>query len=161
MAAFETLIRRHQDRLFRLSTAFLYRPEHREDAVQEVFVRAFSGMPRFQFRSKPFTWLYRTLQNVCREYNREGPVSNHVGFETEESKFDEGERIATQEELQAVMQQLDKLSKRERDVVLLRIFEEFNVEETAITLGIRQGTVKTLLHRGLQKLRDLKIDIIR
>lgn len=68
--AFEQFIQRHQERLYRLARAFLYDPSFKDDVVQEVFIRAYTGLPKFQFRSKPFSWLYRTLQNVCSEFNK-------------------------------------------------------------------------------------------
>ena len=70
MAAFEEFIQRNQEPLHRLSKAFLKENSFCDDAVQEVFIRAYTGMPRFQFRSKPFSWFYKTLQNVCSEINR-------------------------------------------------------------------------------------------
>lgn len=160
VSSFEVFIERYENRLIRLSRAFLYRHDSREDAVQEVFIRAFRGMPRFQFRSRPFTWLYRTLQNVCHEFNRKESGSGQQTIDEAENYIDEPQQLNDQRQLGQVFEQLAGLSNRERDVVLLRIFEEFSVEETAITLGIRKGTVKALLHRGLNKLRQMNIDII-
>ncbi len=158
IAAFEEFIQRHQQRLHRLANVFLREYSYCDDAVQEVFIRAYTGMPRFQFRSKPFSWLYKTLQNVCSEINRKQP--HMVGFvEHEGCQIDEALQLEQKQQLKKIFNMLSELSRRERDVVLLRIFEEFNEQETAIILGVKKGTVKSLLHRGLTKLKSRNIEL--
>ena len=68
--AFGQLIERHQDRLYRLALAWLGNSDFAEDAVQEAFLRGFNSLPRFRFGATPFSWLYRTLRNICCEINR-------------------------------------------------------------------------------------------
>ena len=68
--AFDIIVERFQDRIYRLACVWLYDPQNAADATQEVFVRAYTGLRRFRFRSHPFTWLYRTARNVCSEFNR-------------------------------------------------------------------------------------------
>lgn len=65
------------------------------------------------------------------------------------------------QELKAIFDSLTDLSRRERDVVLLRVFEEFNEAETATALGVRKGTVKSLLHRGLKKIQAKHKNILK
>ncbi|MFT7459775.1 MAG: RNA polymerase sigma-70 factor (ECF subfamily) [Nitrospinales bacterium] len=153
IAAFEKFIQRNQDRLHRLANVYLYENSYCDDAVQEVFIRAYTGLPRFQFWSKPFSWLYRTLKNVCSEINKkQRPTVEKVDYENH--YYDESIRLEHKEELGKVFNMLTDLSRGERDVVLLRVFEEFNEKETATILGVKNGTVKSLLHRGLKKLKS-------
>ncbi len=157
--AFEEFIQRNQVRLHRLARVFLNDFSFCDDAVQEVFIRAYKGMPRFQFRSKPFSWLYRTLQNLCSEFNKKQVYTVELGeFETHQA--DESVQLEHKQELDLVFERLFELSRRERDVVVLRVFEEFNEKETAMVLGLRKGSVKTLLHRGLKKLKSKNIMIL-
>ena len=153
IAAFETFIKQNQNRLHRLAGAFLVDKASQEDAVQEVFIRAYKGLPKFRFRSKPFTWLYRTLKNVCSEMNKQQTQRNK-SFRYESEMCDEAIKYEQRQQLSKLFSCLSELSKRERDVVLLRVFEEFSEKETAVTLGIRNGTVKTLLHRGMKKIKS-------
>ena len=67
---FGQLIERHQDRLCRLALAWLGNSDFAEDAVQEAFLRDFNSLPRFRFGATPFSWLYRTLRNICHQMNR-------------------------------------------------------------------------------------------
>ena len=59
-AAFTALVERYQDRIYRLATGMLYAPDAAADATQEVFMRAYTGLPRFRFGSSVYTWLYAT-----------------------------------------------------------------------------------------------------
>ncbi|MEE8306468.1 MAG: sigma factor, partial [Gammaproteobacteria bacterium] len=74
LAAFEALVQRFQDRVYRLALVWLYDPQYAQDASQEVFLRALKGLKGFRFRSAPFTWLYRATRNVCQEFNRKRPT---------------------------------------------------------------------------------------
>ena len=121
--------------------------------MQEVFIRAYRGLPRFQFRSEPFSWLYRTLKNVCSEMNKKTSKTRDSN-KLDEPLYEPFEQLQQERQLAYVINKLPQLSRRERDVVLLRVFEEFSEKETATILGVRKGTVKTLLHRGLKKLQD-------
>ena len=56
-AAYDAIVRRFQDRVFRLACVWLYDDQSAQDAAQEVFVRGFKGLRSFRFRSTPFTWL--------------------------------------------------------------------------------------------------------
>jgi len=152
-AAFEIFIRRYQDRLHRLAGIFLYDRSLADDAVQEALVRAFTGLSRFRFRSRPFSWLYRVLKNVCSEMNRKKAINTDYDTAAEGS-VEDSHSLEHREQLNRVFAMLPGLSRRERGVVLLRVFEEFNERETAVILGVKKGTVKSLLHRGLKKLQS-------
>lgn len=151
--AFTAIVRRFQHRICRLCAVWLSDPQLVEDAAQEVFLRSYQGLRRFRFRSAPFTWLYRTTRNVCHEFNRirrddalpeladDGP-----GPAGELQRYEAARRLRTV---------LAELPPRQQEVVLLRVFEDLPVRETARAMGCREGTVKALLHQATQSLRGL------
>ena len=151
--AFETLVERYHAQIFRIASVSLIVPEHSADVTQEVFIRAYRGLRKFRFQAEPYTWLYRTMKNVCREFNRK---ERYVAEELEHVVSDESleEKIIHKRRLNKVRVLLETLPPRQRDVVVLRIFEEQSVEETAQTMNCRPGTVKALLHQALQKIRQ-------
>jgi len=154
-AAFSALVRRHQDRLFRLATRMLRAPDQAGDAVQEVFLRAWTGLPRFRFRSTVFSWLYATLRNVCHELNRKTVPAGAV----DEKQMDEHmpspmAGAETQQRLQLLLRRLEALPQGQRDCFVLRVLEGMSVAETASALKCRPGTVKTQLHRAVRRLRE-------
>lgn len=153
--AFEAFVRRHQDRIFRLTAVWLDDTQLAGDATQEVFLRAFRGLRRFRFSAAPFTWLYRTGQNVCREFNRKRHPQM-LGEEPADTARLPEQQVADLDSARQVRKLVDALPARQREVVLLRIFEDLSVKDTAELMGCRDGTVKALLHKAT---RRLKIDI--
>ncbi|MEO1573598.1 MAG: sigma-70 family RNA polymerase sigma factor [Pseudomonadota bacterium] len=150
-AACDALLARHRDRLFRLAVAWLYRPDEAEDAVQEVFARALRGLKAFRREAQPATWFYRTCRLVCHEHNRR---RTHDPLPHEPPAASDGpevlaERVELKRRLAAA---LADLTDAERDVVMLRNFEELSVRETAATLSVSEGAVKTLHFRARRKL---------
>lgn len=151
-AAFGDLVDRFGDRVFRLASVWLYDSQLAADAAQDVFVRAHRGLRRFRFKAAPFTWLYRTTKNVCYEYN------NKRGFEsladepisTAPSADVRLDRATIAARIRALVAQLPE---RQRDAVMLRIFEELSVAQTAKVMGCRPGTVKAHLHKAIERLK--------
>ena len=151
-AAFEQLVQRHQDRIYRLALVLLDDQQQAGDAAQDVMLRAYQGLARFRFQAAPFTWLFRTTKNVCREYNRRRGFTTLArepadGAVSAAAQWDESRCRETIREL--VM----TLPARQRDVVMLRYFEELSTADTARAMGCRPGTVKALLHKAVQRLR--------
>lgn len=146
------LLTRHQDRLFRLALGWLANPNDAEDAVQEVFIRALKGLSAFRFRAAPATWFYRTCRLVCHEHNRR---RRHEPIDREPAApgFDPAEFEQRRQVHAKVHAALDGLTDRQRDVVLLRKFEDLSVRETAAIMRCREGTVKALLHKAMAALR--------
>src|ERR1700685_4497691 len=73
-AAFEQLVRRHQQRVFALVGGILRRPEDVEDVAQQVFLKAYLGLKRFDQRAAFSTWLYKIAVNECWDYLRKKKV---------------------------------------------------------------------------------------
>jgi RNA polymerase sigma-70 factor (ECF subfamily) len=151
-AAYDAIVRRFQDRVFRLACVWLYDDQSAADVAQEVFVRGFKGLRSFRFRSAPFTWLYRTTRNVCNEFNRvrttepldDEPLDPESAPEQDVSEYESARRVR---------RLVAGLPERQREVVVLRIFEDLSVKETAQSMGCREGTVKALLHKATEKLK--------
>jgi RNA polymerase sigma-70 factor (ECF subfamily) len=154
--AFDAFVRRHQDRIYRLACARLYHADDAVDVAQEVFLRAYKGLKRFHFHAEPFTWLYRTLENVCNEYNRRTVRERALNQRLEDvddlqAPAQDG---AGQIQLRQIRRVIGRLPQRQQDVVLLRIFEGMSVEETARILKCREGTVKAHLNKAINNLRS-------
>jgi len=159
--AFESLVQRHQDRIYRLARARLYARHEAADAAQDVFLRAYKGLRGFLFTAEPFTWLYRTMLNVCNEYNRrskrnvrlqEGLVAEGVN----EAGDEDGNETSDMNKIRRLVGQLPP---RQQEVVMLRIFEDLSVEDTARAMNCRPGTVKALLHKAMNSLREDALNV--
>lgn len=152
---FRLLYRRHQQRvrslLFQLCGALAL-----DDLVQEVFFRAWKGLPRLQRRAKFTTWLYRITCNVASDYRRQA-AKQRVHTETWQSQ---AQTISPALELTEIHYQdvvkrgLDTLGLEQRSVLVLHDLEGLPQKEVSQILGIPVGTVKSRLFHARQKLRQ-------
>lgn len=144
-------MRRHHARIYRLALIHLMDTSQAADVTQEVFMRALKGFKSFLFMAEPGTWLYKTTQYVCREFNRKKQfvvdgAEERVGPSVESQYSD----AQTMEMIKAL---IETLPAKQKEVVLLRILEELSIEETARLMRCRPGTVKAHLFKALQSLR--------
>lgn len=155
--AFEFFVVRHQDVVYRLALRQLRNRDAAEDAVQEVFLRAWKKLRRWSFRrGKPFTWLYRTTQNVCSEFRRRARryplLTADFGLDWWASTVDQAQ-VENEEIVRQVQRLVRKLPPRQEEVVILHVFEQLRLQDVAAVLGIPVGTVKSNYHKALVNLR--------
>ncbi|MDJ0711335.1 MAG: RNA polymerase sigma factor [Woeseiaceae bacterium] len=151
-AAFDQIVLRFQDRVYRLASVWLYDRQNAADASQEVFLRAYKGLRRFRFRALPFSWLYRCTRNVCSEFNRQRR-SDSLDDEPADDSNRPHQVHEANDAARRVRELVRVLPQRQREVVILRVFEDLSVAETAAAMGCREGTVKALLHKATQRLK--------
>lgn len=141
-----------------------------KDIVSDTFLKAMENIQLFQWRNVPFSaWLYRIASNeINQAYRRSNQqvlsldqLQEESGFEVESGELTE-EILNAQAELEEHHQkflyyqkQLLKLPIKYQEVISLRYFEEKSMREIAEILNKREGTIKSLLHRGLKKLRNI------
>ncbi len=164
--AFETLVKRYQKRLYRLAFGYLRNHEDALDAVQETMVKVYLARERYTPRSHPFTWVSRILANHCIDQIRrrrvrpmesldhDMPPGETGGDRTPGSSADphiEHERHALRREVERAVADLPDT---QREVFVLRHFEEMSLEEIAVARGCALGTVKSSLHRAAAAVRS-------
>jgi RNA polymerase sigma-70 factor (ECF subfamily) len=164
--AFDELVRRYQDRVFRLCFKILRHEEDAMEASQDAFLSAFRGLPRFKADSTFSTWLYRVATNAALMKYRKRRAG-HVSYEQSQSSLEDLEPLAIADWSQQPLDQLldaetreilnremDRLPENEREVFVLRDIMEQSNEEVAKELGITIAAVKSRLHRARVHLRD-------
>jgi RNA polymerase sigma-70 factor (ECF subfamily) len=162
--AFRQLVERHQDDVFYLALGLLRNRDDAEDVVQDVFIRIYKSLGRFRGQARLSTWLYRVTLNACRDLQRKrrftalqeslGLVPRAESRWREERADADPERAAASGEMrQDVARAVKRLSPAERDVFVLRQFNQLSIRETAEITGRAEGTVKNLLYRALRKLQ--------
>ena len=162
--AFETLVQRHQHRVFAVARGILKRQEDVEDIAQQVFVKAYFSLKRFDQRAAFSTWLYKITVNECWDVLRKRkarPLVYEADFSEEQSRQytapereaskapDASERMALREQLENMLSQLDK---RDRAMLVLKEVEGFSVEEIAESMGLNANTVKVRLFRARRRI---------
>ena len=148
--AFETLLRRHESRVLRVLRLLGVTPEDRDDVVQEVFVRVFRHLDRFQ-TGRPFgAWVYRIAVNAAHDQRlrRQRIAARETGLDTDTVAepiapgADAEAAVAGQQRWQQLEQSLSSLTERERAVFVLCELEGLETREVARSLGITRITVR-------------------
>jgi RNA polymerase sigma-70 factor, ECF subfamily len=157
---FEILMRRYNQRLYRVARAILVDDGEAEDVMQDAYVRAYTHLGQFAGRSRFSTWLTRIAVYEALARARRGKRLvriEHLPQEKEQSMSADGrgpEQIAIQRDLQTVLEAaIAALPESFRSVLMLRDVEGLSTAETAEGLGISEALVKTRLHRAHAALR--------
>lgn len=123
-----------------------------EDAAQDSFFKAYQKLSSFRGDCSEKTWLMRIAINTCRDYQRKAWLKHQSSsVDVDSLILPGGTPVDSQDDtvLKAVM----ALPRRDREVVLLRYYQEMKLEEISKALGIPQGTVTSRLNRARTKLR--------
>jgi RNA polymerase sigma-70 factor (ECF subfamily) len=161
--AFETLMRRYNQRLFRIARSIVPDRDIAETVVQEAYLLAFSDIERYEPTGKFGAWLARLAFNQAlslRRTVRPGTISSAAAAEVSSGEFDATGASAaadgtsdTQASRQLLEQAIDGLPEVFRTVFVLRAIEGISGIETAACLGINETTVRTRLYRAQRRLR--------
>ena len=159
--AFDALVLRYQRPVYWLARRMIGRHEEADDIAQETFLQTWNSLARYD-TERPFRpWLLRIATNMALKTLRRTRSRREVELETIDSlpapfpsrdSDPPGElrREATREALRRAM---TRLSPPERMVLHLRIEEEMSYRQMAETMGVKQGTVMSRLHRARKSLR--------
>ena len=161
-AAFEQLMVQNERRVLTLAWRLLGRMDEAQDAAQEVFLKAFRYLHRFDAR-KPLTpWLMRITVNVCRDLGRKRqslpatfsamdmPPAETAVTGSEGNPHDE---LAADERRQMLWSALDRLPNKERAAIVFRDLEGLSTEEVAALLKSSQATVRSQISSARLKIR--------
>ena len=168
VAAFELLMRRYNQRLYRLARSMLRDDAEAEDALQDAYLSAYESMASFRGEASLATWLSRVVSNQCLQRMRRSARRNNIvpmvslgGPDEEEHhamptpENEAPDRLLARAELRAVLERkLDELPESYRTVFVLRSVEELSVEETAQCLNLPEATVRTRHFRARSLLRE-------
>lgn len=155
-ASFEILMRRNNQRLYRVARSILHDEAEVEDVLQEAYVRAFAHLDQFDGRARFSTWLTRiAVYEALRRSKRKRRFADLEEVGGEPASAGAGpEKRAFQGELRRILEaSIDRVPEGYRTVFVLREVEGLNTAETAACLSIPEETVKTRLHRARQHLR--------
>jgi RNA polymerase sigma-70 factor (ECF subfamily) len=155
-AAFAELVRRHESRVRGLLVRLTSDRTLADDLAQEVFLRAFRGLPGFERRARFSTWLYRIAYNVFLNFRARTRVAVPLpaGFEDQTPAPSERADASGSDLRKDLRAAIETLPDRYRTVVTLFYLEDISYPEIAEVLDLPLGTVKTHLHRAKRMLRS-------
>ena len=164
--AFEPLVEKYRQRVWRLAYQVLHDREEAWDVAQEAFVRAFHSLPSFRGQSAFYTWLFRITVNVATDRHRQrGAQARAFGPErVSEEEWarttpDPGggpeQQAARKEQRERIRSALDALPPKARTIIMLSDVEGLSYREIAEVLNCPIGTVMSRLHNARKRLKTL------
>ncbi|HXS36591.1 MAG TPA: RNA polymerase sigma factor [Flavipsychrobacter sp.] len=154
---FEAIIRRYNQRLFRIGMSILNDDMETEDAMQTAYIKAYEHLAEFENRSSLGTWLIRIMLNICLALKKKNQrfINEPELHLVNNSIMTTPAHILANKELNSVLENaIAQLPEKYRLVFVLREIEELSVKETTEALGIEESNVKVRLNRAKTMLKD-------
>jgi len=174
--AFDILVLRYQDRVFRTCLRMLGNHEDADDTAQEAFVKVFGSLNKFKHESRFSTWLYAVTVNTCKNKLSSSafrkkkqavridlPVEHGDGeieHQIPDESLSPGPQLERREKALLIQSAIDSLSFEHKQVVVLRDVEALSYEDIADATGYNLGTVKSKLARAREQLRKRLKELI-
>jgi RNA polymerase sigma-70 factor, ECF subfamily len=160
-SAFDVLVARWEDRIRGAAFRFLGSEEEARDVAQEAFLKAYRALTGFKREARFSSWLYQIATNLCRDRLRRRRTRATVSLEAleeagpvmVETRPGAHERLLERDLAQAVRRAIHALPEEQREVVILKEYQDLTFLEIAQALDVPVSTVKTRLYRGLGQLR--------
>lgn len=167
--AFEDIIAKYEKRVFSLIYNVLKNENEIEDVAQEVFVKVYKNIGKFQGNSSLYTWIYRITTNLCFDYIKK---RKEVIYVDEKLQLDDSEvefQLPSDEKLQdelyeekelkeKLQKAISKLPDKQQMMIILRDIKGLSYEEISEVLEMKLGTVKSQINRARLKLKEILED---
>ena len=159
--AFSAIVRKYMQRAYYSALGLTGSHQDALDLSQEAFVRAYRAIKRFQTEKNFFTWYYRILRNLSlnlkRDRARQAQSFSEIGESQLRSLQDDSPSAGTEIEMAEIRQQvwlaLGKLKSHEREIIILKDFQELSYKEIAELLECPIGTVMSRLYNARKALK--------
>jgi RNA polymerase sigma-70 factor (ECF subfamily) len=167
-SAFQELVYRYDRTVLSIALKYSKDQDEAKDIYQEVFIRVFKGLKKFQFQSEFSTWLFRITTNVCLTYvsrkKSHSKLSEYENYQSENfdvmnreeliyDGFSPEEEAAGNDINEIVNAAVETLSPKQKMTFVLKHYEGYKIREISEMLGCKEGTVKKYLFDAVKNLR--------
>lgn len=157
-AAWEALMRAHQEAVFRLAYLIVGDPDDAEDVAQETFLRAWKHLRGFDATRPLRPWLLSIASNLSS--NRRRSAGRYFAaltraFRDEPAPATVEDKSSEKSQADELWKAVQKLNMQDQQIVYLRYFLNLPIAEAAQVLQVAEGTIKSRLSRALEKLREI------
>jgi len=160
---FSLLYNRYASKIYGKCLSILKDEMLAEDAAQEIFMKIFLNLSRFEEKAKFSTWIYSITYNYCIDYVRRKQKLGDIFSEDIEKAGDVQEEIPDEAIMELETQQLkrilDKISTGDRTLLLMKYQDELSIKEMADILNKTESAVKMKLKRAKEKAQRLKNEL--
>jgi RNA polymerase sigma-70 factor (ECF subfamily) len=159
-ALFDVLIQQRIEVLYRIAYSYFRDKDKASDAVQDTILIAYKSFDKLKDKDKFNSWITTILVNRCRDILRRNKKINLQEYDEKvldinTIKANVKSEYSKLEDKLFVIQLLDSIDKKYREVISLKYLGDYTIEEISVVLDIPQGTVKSRLNTGIKKLRTL------
>ncbi|MDQ7064096.1 MAG: sigma-70 family RNA polymerase sigma factor [candidate division KSB1 bacterium] len=163
--AFEQIVKRYKDPLLNFIYRFVGNQEQAEDILQETFLRVYRNRHAYRRVAKFSTWIYTIAGNLARTELRKRKrrrllsisdlgVEEDKDYEVSDDEFNPEQHVDSLLHDEVIQREINKLSPKFREVIILRDIQEFSYEEISKILRIPIGTVKSRVNRARLRLQS-------
>ena len=154
--AFGVLYKTYFPRIYRYCRANIYRDDLASDICQETFMKVWKALPTFNKRANGTfqAFVYKVARNIIIDLSRKKKEFSLTFYEDIQTEDDLIEKMHRSESIDKVKKVLAKLSEKDRQILILRYFEDMSHKDTAKVIGIREGALRVRTIRLLKKLKE-------
>jgi len=164
--AFDELFIKYQKRVYELVYRFTKNPDDAFDLAQDVFLKAFNSLEKFKGNSTFYTWLFAIARNAGIDFTRKHKNRKNISLDDDthvsrhnlygDTSVETPDKHLERSELgREIAKAVDQLPPRQKQVFILRHYEDMALKEIAKELGLRIGSVKAHLFNATRTLRKL------
>lgn len=172
ISAFNELVERYRGRIYNITYRYTRNPEDALDLVQEVFIKAFKALGKFERRSAFYSWLYRVAVNVCVDFLRRKSrqhqplsldelISSEVVLPQKRKDALPDDVVIRTELRRKISESVSRLPPRQQAVFMLRHRDGLQLKEIAAAIGRSEGTVKAHLFHANQRMKEMLTPYLR
>lgn len=152
--AFEGLMAKYQRPLFYMVKGMVRDTEEARDITQEAFIKAFKNLRKLKKKEQFKSWLFRIAVNRVRDHLRTKKEKEVFDTSMESDLPSQEERYIQEDLKEKIKEEMYSLPSRQKEVFILRIFQDLNFKEIAQITEIKPETARSNFHFALKKLRD-------
>ncbi len=168
MRSFEELIYQYEKKVYNVALRVFKNPEDAKDISQDVFIKIYKNLNKFDNKSSFSTWLYRITTNTCidelRKRKGRETISIDNDIEDDEGSFKREfadneptpeEKVISKEGESEIIKSMNTLSDEHRTIIVMRDIEGLSYTEISEAIGISIGTVKSRISRARLQLKNI------
>jgi len=149
--SYNEVVHRHQGWVKGMAMNIVKNPQDAEDIAQDVFVKVYFALNRFRFESELKTWLYRIVINKINNHFRKQKLLSVFSAELKEEIMEEPVFSASNEN--KLFEMTHKLPRFQRNIVLLRIYQDMPFQMIGKVLNITENSAKVSFHKAKANLK--------
>jgi RNA polymerase sigma-70 factor, ECF subfamily len=155
--AFGFLYKEYYEKIYRYCKIQMYNDTGAEDICQETFLRAWKSLPKFTINDHGTfqAFLFRIARNLIIDVSRKKKEYSLAAYEEVETNEDFAADVDRTTAVEQLKKALAKLNDKDRQIIILRYFEEMSHTEVAKIVGIKEGALRVRTIRLLQKMKSL------